>query len=660
MGQLETGAIVFFRLADGVGGGVLSQPGKKAVTVATASDATCRVALEDLLWVSGRSPSVERGLEHVREVLRKVAELDLRTVWELLLEDGGEPLTLEDIAALSGGTEPVWLDAVSIAVNQPGGLFKRKGNRWIPLPRKVVEERDLQDRRTAERRAAMDAVLEEVRSALGGSMSLPALSPQSSAMIESIRRLALDALPNSAATRLLGELFPSDTRPYPELAFWLMVKLGVWDEHEDLNFHRFEIRQEFPPEVIEEAARTSTQVPGLVASRNDISSFFAVAIDDDDTVEVDDAAALEETPAGYRLHVLISDVASAIPRGSGLDREALARGSTVYHPARKIPMLPPDLSGSALSLHQGARRLVVDHVFSVDRELNVFDFEVVPAAATVHRRLTYDAADELLATGGGQEGRLLKILWEIALRMLRRRNLQGAVQFYPPEIRLKVSGGKVEIGKIDNYSPSRRMVAELMVACGAAVGGMFADKGIPAIYRCQPRPDEDLNWTEENARDPLYIRDAVRKLKRADISVTPDIHAALGLKAYSQVTSPLRRYGDLLMQRQLHSVLVSGVPAYGQGELLDLMSRADQASQLVRKLSDDAMRYWTLVALKELAGTRVRAIVLSADRNRAEVLLPDFATTTRYFPRQVLAEGASVALEVVNAAPRADTLVLRD
>jgi exoribonuclease II len=150
----------------------------------------------------------------------------------------------------------------------------------------------------------------------------------------------------------------------------------------------------------------------------------------------------------------------------------------------------------------------------------------------------------------------------------------------------------------------------------------------------------------------------VRKLKKAEVSLKPGRHAALGLDAYCQVTSPLRRYGDLLLQRQLHSVLGTGVACYGDGELLERMSVADETALEVRRLVRSAERYWGLVALREVVGREVEAVVLELRRKQAVVLLREFGVQGRFFPQSDLSPGARLALKVVHVDPRGDSLTL--
>jgi exoribonuclease-2 len=656
------GRALFYRAGKTALAGVVVEAGKKALQVLTPQGTTERVEPSEVLLLSQATGGQKQKLDHVAEVLRVLGGLDMRTTWELVLEEGEESLTLDDVATIAcpGSLPLANLEAVALSMGLPGTFFKRRGNAWTPLPRKQVLAREEEERRVREAEETTAAAAQEIWEVAQRTRPLESLSPSARSVFLALRDSALQGRPTTLASAVLAKLCPGDSRPFEALSFALMVRLGVWQEHEDLNLLRLGFQAEFAPEVAAEALQCAARVLPAAAGRPVLDQFISLAIDDAETVEVDDALALEPTETGCVLHVMICDVASTVQRGGLLDREAGRRACTVYHPALRLPMLPPILSEDALSLAAGKARLVLDHALHVNRESEVYDVRIQPAVLPLTRRLTYEEADGIIASGAGPEGEILGRMFDVAEKMRLARTARGAVQFHPVEPKVRVVDGKVKVALCDTFSPSRRMVAELMIAAGTSAAAILAAKKVSAIFRFQPPPDEELNWTEEKSRDPLYIHDVVRKMKKASISLLPQRHAALGVEAYCQVTSPLRRYGDLLMQRQLHSALQAGVACYGEGELLALMSVAEETSLQVRKLSDAAHRYWLLVALRERIGTTVQGLVLALERRQVVVRLVEFGTEGRYFPAQTVRPGDRVALRVVHVDPRTDTLVLRE
>jgi exoribonuclease-2 len=656
------GAVALVREGNSVDGGTVVEWSKKGIVVETADGRRLKTTAAALLALD-ESPAARRAPgAFVEAVQARAVAIDLRTAWELLQEEEGGNLSLDDIVALTGNEEdPVERVAVLVSLQLGDGLFKRKGESWVPLSAKAVAEREAQAERVREKEAQQARRVAELRRLESGELAVDGLSDEGRASLLAIQQCAIDGEETPAATRLLAELFPEEKRAAHVVGFEWLVRIGIFDEHEDLNLRRLDASPLFPGEVLEEAERLRQNLPSTLVGRKRLDGLRFVAIDDEETDEVDDAIAVEATPdGGCRIHVVVCDVAAGVPRGGAVDEEAARRATTIYHPVQRIPMLPEVLSCDALSLAVGQERLVLDHVFAVDSRGSVYDFQVRPAVVSLADRLTYDEADAQLGTGEGTYADDLQTLWRVAERLFNERVGQGAIHFFPIEAKIRVVDGEVTVKRIDNFAPSRRLVSEYMVACGGAVGRMLAEQCVPAIYRRQVAPSEPIEWDEESARDPVYMLDNVRKLKRAEISLQADRHHALGLMAYSQVTSPLRRYGDLLMQRQLHSFLVRGVPEYGDGELLKRMTVAEQTALQVRRAVGEAERYWALVALAARADVPLEAVVLDDDPRRMTVLLPDYGIQTRLHARRTVHAGERLQVRVARSIPRTDTLVLSE
>jgi exoribonuclease II len=653
------GKLALVRSGSDFEGGLVVDENRKGFAIELADGRRLKSQTNQLLAVEGSRVECSDPGQFVGAVRSRLGDLDLRTAWELLLDDGDGTSRFDDILALCGEVDSaVDRAALLVLLDTGGSLFKRKGDLYAPVSAKAVAEREEQEARARQREEQFRGQIDELRSLDAGELSVEQLSDEGRAAVLALQQCAIAEEPTAAATKLLAALFPQAAGGCHVVAFTWLVKLGVLDEHEDLFLRRLDAREEFPAEVEENARELAERVVGKAEAQPLLEGIEFVAIDDDETEEVDDAIGLEPLPdGGCRVHVVICDVASGVPRDSAVDREAAERGTTIYHPAKRIVMLPKVLAEQALSLTVGEPRLVLDHVFSVDAKGSVYDFAVRPAKVILSRRLTYEEADaELLEKPEGD----LVAIQRVADGLFNERITQGAVHFYPVEVKIRVVEGDVTVKPIDSFSPSRRLVSEFMVGCGGAVGRMLAEQMVTAIYRRQVAPSDPIEWDEESARDPVYILENVRKLKRAGISLQADRHHALGLMAYTQVTSPLRRYGDLLMQRQLHSYLVRGVAEYGDGELLKLMSVADQMSLQVRKATNAAERYWALVALSQRGDEPVEALVLDDRPRREQVLIPEYGLQTKLFPRGPVHAGDQLKLKVSGVVPRTDTLVLTE
>lgn len=316
---------------------------------------------------------------------------------------------------------------------------------------------------------------------------------------------------------------------------------------------------------------------------------WAVTIDDEDTVEVDDALACEALPdGGLRVRVHIALVADFVGRGGAMDVEAAARGTTVYLPETTIRMLPDPLSTAAASLIADAER----HVLTTDARLSptgeLLGYSIVPERIKVGAKLSYDAADRMLASGasGAEEAENLKLLTRLrdaAAKLRERRLAAGARLIHRREPKVSVVDDSIEVKVIDSSSMSRELVAEFMVLSNYIAARIAADRGVPMIFRVQPNAAEDAF------------------AQRARLSLYPGFHAGVGLDCYVQASSPIRRYVDLVLQRQLVSTLAGGAPVYDRDELMTILAAAETTEAEGRELERRAKRYWILTYLQRSA-----------------------------------------------------------
>jgi exoribonuclease-2 len=190
---------------------------------------------------------------------------------------------------------------------------------------------------------------------------------------------------------------------------------------------------------------------------------------------------------------------------------------------------------------------------------------------------------------------MLRRLHELTSRMRDHRRSAGALLIQRREAKVKVSAsGEIQISIIDNSSPSRELVAELMVLCNHVAARFAAEKRIPLVYRVKPAGGGDPG------------------AQRPHLSIHPEFHAGIGLACYAQTSSPIRRYMDLVLQRQLIAALAGeSHPPYEPEELLRLLANAEASETEGRELERRAKRYWTLRFLERNAmGLPLEATVL--------------------------------------------------
>lgn len=471
--------------------------------------------------------------------------------------------------------------------------------------------------------------------------------------------------PDAAVKDFLRKAFPGSTSQYRELAFRYLVQSGSIPPTQDPNLLGLDLGGPWPPHVLAEAQRISeSELLQLRLDREDLTALPAIAIDDPGTTEVDDALWLETVGGNLVLHVFISEPASAIELDGPLDRELRRRGTSIYLPQKTIPMMPECLGGRAFSLQAGQTRPALDFRFVFAQGWHLLRTEISPATVRVGWNLDYEQADELIAghcpEGFAEVGAVLRQLAELAAELERSRVNAGAVIIKKDEFRVIVGeDGSIRVKPIRASSVSRRLVAEAMIASCTAAGLFFSRNRIPAIYRRQDAPDVDVGRHNRSGGAPHQVLQALSGLKRGETSVEPGRHHTLGAASYSQISSPLRRYGDLLMQRQLLSFMASGLPPYSAGDLQTVVYELDESAKQASRLESVSGRYWTLKCLEGMEGSRVFATVVRREGRQSLLRLDDFGLVTSLNLLKPLEEGEKLRLHISKVNAIADLLVVR-
>jgi exoribonuclease-2 len=345
-------------------------------------------------------------------------------------------------------------------------------------------------------------------------------------------------------------------------------------------------------------------------TRADFRHLTAISIDDEDTIEVDDALTIYRDGNDYVVGIHIADVSGFVSKGDAFDVEALKRASTIYLPNKAVRMLPERVSTDLASLKKGADRAVFSLEVRFDENFNRSSHRLLLATIEVQERLTYEEADERIRSGDPN----LTALHQIAMSLRTERETLGAVNFRRAELKIRVSRengtDEIRVSSSDPNSASRILVSEMMVLLNRLAADFAATENFPVIFRTQeprdPLPPEALSLPEALAFDKLR-----RTFKRSRLSLTPGLHSGLGLTAYTQVSSPIRRYSDLVTQRQF-TALMEGKPIpHAREELLHVLAAAEGAELEIRAIEERSTSYWLLQYLaREKMGAVLNAIVL--------------------------------------------------
>jgi len=615
-----------------------------------------------------RRAAGERVSSIAERVRQRAEAVDVALLWEIVAgEAEGGPLAVE-VAQLcqlaldgDGGEE----QAVLVTALLEDGLhFVRRGTAWEARSLQAVVELRLERERVAERATRTRELFERLSEAARGE---PYRSPGTEIerrYLEALEQLAFHGqdAPEPARTPAQEALAAAGIRfdrPH-EGAFRLLRRVGRF-ESDDLNLPRLRcrLRSEFSPEVHEVAARRVAAGPSG-SDRVDLTALETISIDGPRTTEIDDLISLEVRGDGSRrLGIHIADPSAFVLPGDRLDGEALARSLTHYFPEGKIMMLPREISEHAATLAGGKDRPAVSFLVDLDADGAVTDYVIRRSMVRSQGRLDYNDADRTLAAGAGPFAELLLAAHALAAQRTARRTAAGAVSIQAPEIDLWIDDkGQPRLERQPTASPARRIVSEAMILAGDVAARFSVDAEIPMIFRRQAAPEKPLSIPEGEALDPVTVRNLRRSLRRAEASLRPGPHFGLGLKAYTQITSPLRRYQDLVGHRQILAVLAGEEPPHTREQMQRIMAATDGAEREARRAERECADYWVLRYLEGHTGDLVEAWVVAVTP-RPIVQLVETLWEQPMPALTGVEPGSTITVRVERVNPRAGLLVLR-
>ena len=385
----------------------------------------------------------------------------------------------------------------------------------------------------------------------------------------------------------------------PERAHRLLLDTGIWKITRNpypyrwgLSMHSASESLASPPE------EERLEVEGI-----------SYAIDNEWSADPDDAVAFD----GKYLWVHIADPASTVMPDSSIDKVARERGSTLYIPEGASRMLCEEsLEDYALGLTSKSRAL--SFRVELNEDGTIKDCQIFKTHVNV-KRLTYQEADTLKETPE------LKPLFDIAEKNEQRRKKSGAVQIQMPEVNISVDPETKNVTIKEVVHPqSSAMIREMMLLAGEGAARFAFQNGIPFPFVSQEEPDR-IESVPEGLAGQYKLR---RCMHRRSVGVTPSMHCGLGLAMYSQVTSPLRRYGDLIAHMQLRAFLDKR-QMLDKDTMLLRVAMGEEAAQAAHKAERKSNMHWTLVYLLQNPEWTGKAVCLDTSQKLPLFSIPSLA-----------------------------------
>jgi len=439
-----------------------------------------------------------------------------------------------------------------------------------------------------------------------------------------------------------------------EQLFPVFTKAGVFDPDENIALLSMQIPTVFPKAVLELEARLTKDQPDFTKDplRKDLTDVPLVTIDGQSTLDFDDAISLENTDSGYTLGIHIIDVDAYIKSNDLIDLAARERASSIYMPDDKLPMIPSGLSEGLCSLKEEKIRPGISTIIKMNRFFEIQDYSIVPSIIKVHHQMSYTEAN--LLNGKNDP---VTTLYKIATTLRDKRLKAGAIQITLPEVNVWIEENK-EIGysKVNRENPSRMLVSEMMIVANSLMAEFLAKNNMPAVFRSQAQPKERIFSGIETS---LTLNFMQRKhLSRAIIGTKPEMHAGLGVKAYVTATSPIRRYHDLLTQRQIKAIF-GYHKAYSKDELENILQVISIPLANTGRIQGMRKRYWIIKYLESKKNETYEVLVLDHYRDFYNVLIKEFMLEAKLPSSGIkLKYGDVIRVTIQHADARRDQLSL--
>ena len=357
----------------------------------------------------------------------------------------------------------------------------------------------------------------------------------------------------------------------------------------------------------------------------DLTYLKTYIIDSDDPHEVDDAISLEIIEGKKKnLWIHISNPCKLFLHNSNVDLDARRRNSSLYLIDQYVPMLPKDILEKA-NLAQNKISETISAAIEFNDDGSINNYEIIEAIIKPKYQLTYEDANEILELEPKEEIELVEIK-KLLEKSIEFRKKQGAIIFESPSCNIKLYNKNVLIDKLEK-KVSQIIVAEAMILMGY-VTSLFINKyNLAAAFRIQKincDPSEILNRYKESEIKYIILKQYMGK---SYITTKSGNHESLGLKIYVQCTSPLRRYLDLIIQRQVYNKINNYelLSINSISEIIDYSKSRQKENNNIYK--SDKIKYLTLFFKNENKPFYKIIFVkwINHKRNIALVFFPDYS-----------------------------------
>tara|TARA_B100000131_G_scaffold117769_1_gene114657 strand:+ start:97013 stop:98896 length:1884 start_codon:yes stop_codon:yes gene_type:complete len=316
---------------------------------------------------------------------------------------------------------------------------------------------------------------------------------------------------------------------------------------------------------------------------NDDNPIDAFTIDDEKTVDYDDAISFSKTDEGSVVSIHISNFSKIIDYNSGIDTEASKRMQSIYSPYGNYNLYSDDII-SDISLRKGEIREVISISFLVDRDYKIISHEILKNKIKITNNYSYKEIDSFI-----EKDEIFKNLQKFTTKHRQDRVNNADFEQFNKDISLHLNDNNLLELKVSNFE-SYQIISELMIMANSYIAQFMYKNKIPSIYRKQlESPNLVINSFEDEFPFQFF-----RNVSPIDVSTTPGTHSGLGVDNYVQFTSPIRRYHDSLLMRQLDYFLESRLHLFNTEELNKIIQNTNSDLESSKNKSKNLYKFCAL------------------------------------------------------------------
>lgn len=598
----------------------------------------------------------EEQIQLLKSVAERRASLsqatNLEELWEVINEEEQSRYSVSFLAELVHGTT---LDDDHIAgfvraVFADRFFFKYKNNQITVHTEEQVEHLREERKKQLEKEQLLQSGARYLRKIAKGESISTEEWPDRDRCLYWLSQYVLHGN-DGEESALVRDLLKRAELTAPHDGFSTLVKAGYWDADENLPLLKSEHPDEFSTaslinaeQVIEAPLEKLLEDP----KRKDFRELPILTIDGAFTRDFDDALHFEQLDNGkVRIGIHITDVSYYISPRAPLFAEAQERATSLYFPEGHVPMLPKSLSLDVCSLIKGRTRPAISFLVTLDESGMITHSTIVPSVIQVHRQLSYREADSMVESDPALAG--LNAVWK---KLRQNRVDRGALLLPFPDANIDIRDRNnihVFLAPVD--TPSRSLVSELMILANGVAADYLAGRGAPGLFRSQPPPKKRLISGSSNSLTDIALQR--RFLSRGELTAHPKPHSGLGLNSYTTITSPIRRFLDLVMQHQISHMIHGKGILFSQEECKTFAGTIQQKLSRANAIRQQRHRYWILRYLEPRQGQMLSALVVGQGPKRVNLLLTDCLfdidlPVNPYFPVEV---GDTVRVKITRVNP---------